>query len=345
MVAEIANLLRQPYFDKMVNGARNALETVLCLQGGDKVLVVSDARKWEIGRAFEHSAREMGADVIYYSLPEEARPLAEIPLDLMKDINDAQKSYQIAINAFEGVAAETPFRIKLSTMEMKRGARVGHAPGITKDMMIDGPMNADYKAISKVANKLMGAFKGAREVHITAPAGTDLRLNLEGRPFETDVLIKNGMIGNLPAGEIWCAPVETRGDGVVVCDASIGDLDMILEEPFSIWMKDGAIERMDCGDEQLLAQVRELTKVDRMASVIGELGIGLNPMAKITGNLLEDEKAGRTAHVAFGNNIDMANGKNDSMTHRDFLFTEPTIKVTYLDGGERTLLEKGEVRL
>jgi leucyl aminopeptidase (aminopeptidase T) len=74
-----------------------------------------------------------------------------------------------------------------------------------------------------------------------------------------------------------------------------------------------------------------------MARVIGELGIGVNPKARITGNLLEDEKAGKTAHIAFGNNENMPGGKNNSKTHRDFLFHSPTLTVTYSDGSERQL--------
>jgi len=53
----------------------------------------------------------------------------------------------------------------------------------------------------------------------------------------------------------------------------------------------------------------ELIKVDREASLAGEFGIGLNPKARLTGNLLEDEKAGRTLHIAFGNNMDMPEGR------------------------------------
>ena len=37
---------------------------------------------------------------------------------------------------------------------------------------------------------------------------------------------------------------------------------------------------------------------------IGELGIGLNPKASVSGNMLEDEKAFRTCHFAVGHNYD-----------------------------------------
>ena len=80
-----------------------------------------------------------------------------------------------------------------------------------------------------------------------------------------------------------------------------------------------------------------------MAGIIGELGIGLNPGARLTGNLLEDEKAGKTAHIAFGNNTEMPNGKNKSKTHRDFLFYNPTFEVEYTDGTKKILIKDGEI--
>lgn len=85
--------------------------------------------------------------------------------------------------------------------------------------------------------------------------------------------------------------------------------------------------------------------MDEMASMIGELGIGLNPNARLTGNLLEDEKAFRTVHIAFGNNQDMPGGKNSSKTHRDYLIKQPTLTVTYQDGSQKVLIKDGELQI
>ncbi len=42
----------------------------------------------------------------------------------------------------------------------------------------------------------------------------------------------------------------------------------------------------------------------RNARSLGELGIGVNPLAGITGNMIVDEKAARTCHFAIGSNYD-----------------------------------------
>ena len=59
-----------------------------------------------------------------------------------------------------------------------------------------------------------------------------------------------------------------------------------------------------------------------------EIGIGTNYRAKITGNVLEDEKAAGTCHIAFGNNKHFG-GKVDVPFHVDFVIKKPAI---YADG-------------
>ncbi len=325
-------------FNQMVSGAMNALTAVLSLKEKDEVLIITDKHKAIIGEAFKQGAESLGGLVSLYQLPESMRPLTTIPSDLNVD------GYDIILNIFEGFAEETPFRIKLSTLEMKNGARVGHAPGITVDMMVKGPMCADYRQIAADAFALINALKGAKKAHITAPSGTNILLDIEGRDFETDTVINKGNIGNLPAGEIWCAPVEDAANGIIVVDGSIGDLGPV-SHPLTIVVKSGRAITIKSEDKALLRLLNDYMSVDDMAKVIGEMGIGLNPNARLTGNLLEDEKAGGTAHIAFGNNIDMPGGRNSSATHRDFLFYSPTIDITYKNGEKRRILQDGKITL
>jgi leucyl aminopeptidase (aminopeptidase T) len=56
--------------------------------------------------------------------------------------------------------------------------------------------------------------------------------------------------------------------------------------------------------------------------------MGLNPGARLVGRMLEDEKALRTAHVAFGSNQGFPGGQIRSGRHVDFLVHRPTVSVT-----------------
>jgi len=327
----------------MIDNAARALEELLRAGPGCKVLVVADPPTLTVGRAFRDAAVRLGAAASLYELPAE-RPIRAVPPalgELLESLRPAAP-HLVCVNVVAGIAEEAPMRVALLDLQMSLGARVGHAPGIDEAMMTTGPMNADYAALAAAADALMRRFDGADRVRLTSPGGTSLTLGIRDRGFQSDFGIPNGAMGNLPAGEIWCAPVEEAADGILVCDGSIGGLGR-MEQPLRIEVERGRIRRIEGGTPELLRKLDELLDVDEPARVIGELGIGLNPGARITGNLLEDEKACRTAHLAFGYNLDMPGGRNGSKTHRDFLFHQPTLEVEYAGGRRHVLLAGGAV--
>ena len=325
----------------MRESAKNSLKYVLASESEDKVLVIYDRECEDIAGAFNESAKELGLNLRTYKLIGEHRPLKDVPDELEKTLSD----YNIIINTFTSRANETPFRIKLTDLEMGTGARVGHGPGITREMMTEGPMNVNYEELQKVAFSFMDILHGVEKFHITTKKGTDLEIYLDGREFETDVVIEKGNMGNLPAGEVWAAPVETKARGTLVVDGTIGGNIGHVEKELKIEIENGRIVSMHSEDADLVIAVDELLSIDKDAKTIGELGIGLNPKARLTGNMLEDEKAARTAHLAFGNNLDMPGGKNPSDMHLDMLFHKPTMEITYLDGSKRVVMRDGELIL
>jgi leucyl aminopeptidase (aminopeptidase T) len=75
---------------------------------------------------------------------------------------------------------------------------------------------------------------------------------------------------------------------------------------------------------------------------LGELGIGLNTEARITGNMLEDEKVYGTCHFAIGSNYDE---DAPAMIHLDGLVKNPTIAAVMADASVRTLMKDGAIAL
>src|SRR5258705_1898415 len=61
---------------------------------------------------------------------------------------------------------------------------------------------------------------------------------------------------------------------------------------------------------------------------IAELGIGTNPYARITGNVMTDEKVMGTIHIAIGHNaVPPYNGQNHAPIHLDGVMGNPTVTV------------------
>ncbi len=324
---------------KMKTSAKNYMIHVMNLKKEDAILVITDEYTKNIGNIFHDAAIEYGCTSQTFLLPEKMRPLSEVPAEMSMLV----EGKTIIINAFKGFGEETPFRAKwIKEIVATKSIRIGHGPSITKSMMIEGPMNIDYERMVETADKMIKGFDNAKMVHVTAPGGTDIFLDIEDRAFSTDTKItKEPYFANLPCGEIWCGPIESSANGIIVCDGSIGDIGKV-KKPLKIYVTNGKIAKLESGDQKLVEEVERLTSLDEEAKIIGELGIGLNPGAKLSGILLEDEKAINTAHIAFGNNEEMNGGQNKSKTHRDFLFYKPTIKVNYKDGSTKTVIKNGE---
>jgi len=299
----------------------DSLKVILDIHAGQKALIIHDEYAKDVSRLTKKALALEDVKVFTYKLPEDKRPLKDTPEDLGALIDRLKPD--LFFNQLKGIAEETPFRIALHHEESQFGARVGHSPGVEIGMF-EYAMTADFRALKAKAEALKKKFEGVKGVRLTTEAGTDISFSIEGRDFANDITIEPGHMGNLPAGEMWCAPVEHSMNGVIVVDGSIGDLGQV-KEPLTITVKNGYISGLESKDKALVKRVKELTSVDRDASLAGEFGVGLNPKARLTGNLLEDEKVGGTLHIAFGANEDMPGGQNKSKTHRDFLFKAPSI--------------------
>jgi len=81
--------------------------------------------------------------------------------------------------------------------------------------------------------------------------------------------------------------------------------------------------------------------MDNWADVVGEFAFGINPNARFVDEFLEAEKILGTVHLAFGANMDMPGGKNQSSNHIDLLFSSPTVKITKENGEKVIILEDG----
>jgi leucyl aminopeptidase (aminopeptidase T) len=324
--------------ETMSAAALEAMIHVLDLVPEDRVLVVTDRATSACGQAFTEGAKSHGCPVNVYNLPEHNRPLQAMPDEMPALLDDAT----VVINAIVGDCFEVPFRLQwINVIDLCGHVRMGHSPGINEDMMVSGPMNVDYGKMLAAADDLMAGFAGAEAVHITTAAGTDLHLDLTNRVFIHDLKSTVEVGANLPCGEIYCAPVETGADGVLIvdgCFASHG----IVSSPVAITINTGQVVDVTGDDDKVIGIINELMDTDGGSRTIAELGIGLNPGARMTERMLEAEKAHRTAHIAFGSNEGFPGGLNHSITHLDYLFTRPTMEVFFSDGPSRMVMEDGK---
>jgi leucyl aminopeptidase (aminopeptidase T) len=145
----------------------------------------------------------------------------------------------------------------------------------------------------------------ATACRVTGPSGIDVRLSFAGRTAIRDDgdLREPGAFGNLPAGEAYIAPLEGDATGTIVFDGSLSGWGL-LEEPLAVTLEHGRAARA-VGGAAASRLLETLHRGGPNGRNLAELGIGTNPGATISGNILEDEKAAGSVHFAFGTNTSM----------------------------------------
>jgi len=331
-----------------VKHAGNALKEVMDACLGEKLLVVSDDVKREVGEAFALAGLEMELYTRMVTLETEQTIFREnVPKFLTETIVNGKPN--LVVNCLRDSVEETPFRIRLIHIETRnKYRRLGHGPGITLDMLTEGALalsTEEYRRMELMADRIIASTEDAEKMVMTAPGGTDVEMSIRGRGFFTDVKITNQNWGNLPTGEVTTAPIENSLEGKLVCDLAIGGIGPI-EEPITIDCKNGKAVSINGRDKRVLDQVKKTLSTDSMASIVGEMAIGINRKARIVKYFLESEKVFGTAHIAFGRNTDFpTGGRNNSTNHMDFLVSKPTVRVLYPDGRSQEIVVNGEVTI
>jgi leucyl aminopeptidase (aminopeptidase T) len=268
-----------------------AVETVLgrCLgvQSAERVVVVADLQTQRVGEALWEAARGAGADAVLVSM--EPRRI---------DGEEPPAAVAAALQAADVFIA--PTTRSLSHTETIRnataaGARGATLPGVTEDMLAR-LMTCDFETLQARSRALADLLSEAETASVTCARGTDLRLDLRGREGEADDgdLTVPGSMGNLPCGEGYISPAGGSGRIVPRTIAGIG----LITCPVGLLVEDGRLTvAQGPQGEEMLAR---LSAAGERGTNLAELGIGTNEKARLTGNVLEDEKILGTVHIAFG---------------------------------------------
>lgn len=257
---------------------------------------------------------------------------------LQKAVFILGKHTQSAVNAVIALAnystSHTRFRELLTRVG---GARYASMP-LFDVSMFDGPMRVDWKALARRTRAIAKMVNDAELVEITTPDGSHLKLSKKRRKAlpDTGMLTKPGAFSNLPAGEVFFAPVEGLAEGKLVLRWGPTQE---LGSPITLIVSEGKVRDVVGNDPY--ADILRATLAERDENRnIAELGIGTNDRAKRPDNILEAEKILGTVHVALGDNSSFG-GVVKTPYHQDFVFFKPTVALIAHDGTRSVMMTKG----
>lgn len=202
-------------------------------------------------------------------------------------------------------------------------------------------INTDYERLKEKGDNIADELRKGEVVHVTSDKGTDLKFSITERKIIVDdgVIsqedIEQGNLGNnLPAGEVYCAPVEDSACGEAFFDLAYYKGNKI--EGIKARFEDGKIKEVEADrNEDVFHDVLEYSQGEK--DRIGEFGIGINPKVdKAIGYTITDEKMIGSIHIALGENRSFG-GENESTLHWDLVMMEPSVRVD-----DRLIIEEGE---
>ncbi|MDR0289997.1 MAG: aminopeptidase [Treponema sp.] len=364
-----------PPHSLLEEAARIAVEVSLKVRKGEQVLIISNPRPdvAPIAEALYDAAIDAGGRPVLLYQPVKpqlafadpaviaalgAKPEVAISLSdekLGKDPKGIASPYE-----YNGAKYDHVFHLQLYG---EKTCRSFWSPSTTVESFVR-TVPIDYAVLQSRCAAIKKILDEAVEVHVKAPSGTDITIGLKGREAKSDDgnFSAPGSGGNLPAGETFISPENGTAQGRIVFDGSISvnEGDLIINTPIECIVKDGFVGEIHGREEAAkLLQTIEAAERNardyerdgklppgsgeiyaRNARNIGELGIGLNPAARICGKMLEDEKAFRTCHFAIGQNYDE---DAPSLIHLDGLVKNPTITAIFADGTSRLIEKAGEL--
>lgn len=334
---------------------KNIYDSSLGCRDAERLLIFSDflwlkdsSANITIFKIFKEAAKESGIEIIEYVYEDTGRHGAEPPQDFWRyvfgqdflnvvdfqQIKEKKVSVeqlltfrdrlnfshlpQVVIALSYYSTSHTNFRKLLNSLD----ARYASIPRLEESMFY-GALDIDFNTLEETTKKLKAEIEDKSSVFINSSNGTEISIEFSGRAIQADTgnLKEKGSFGNLPAGEVYVAPVEDKTNGRFIVEYGLGKK---LDPPLEIYVEKGRVTKM-IGNEEMKSYLNKLFETNDSNAVVAELGFGTNKNAKDLYNVLEAEKIYNTCHIALGDNSTFG-GNNIATAHIDFVILNPELR-------------------
>lgn len=296
------------------------------------VLIVSDTHTKEIGNLIKKVADDENINSTHLVI----EPLKIHGEEPSEEIAQEMLEYDIVIGLTKMSMAHSKARLAFSD----NGGKYLSLPDYSMAVLASPALQYDFRELIAISSKIADLMTNGKEIRILSKKGTDLRCDIQGRYGNPapGCCFDKGIIASPPDSETNIAPIEDKSNGIIYVDGSIPCSEIgLLKSDTVLHIKDGKVFHIEGEYADTLNTLFD--QVGEKARVIAEIGIGLNPLAKLCGRMLEDEGCLGTVHVGIGANATIG-GKNSVPFHLDHIMKDVTI---YIDN--EMIIKDGKILL
>ena len=312
------------------------VQTCMDIRRGENVLIVCDPTTSEIGQSLHIATQKRTDRVLLIVMPKSRHHGEEPP----SPVAALMRQQQVVIAATKYSLTHT----KAARQALKDGARIATMPGMTFELYTEGGMTANFQDVKRRISNIANVLRRRRIINVKSETGTDVTFEVNWRDWKLDdngICNRPRMLTNLPAGKVFILPKEGTMNGTIVIDGSWDST--LIDEPVELIVENGTVIDVKGGSlaatiRQSYGEVAKKLKAKDRESVwtIAEFGFGMNPSARLVGNVLEDEKRMGSCYFSIGDNSRLG-GSSHAGIHVSGVLAKPTV---WLD--DTCLTESGE---
>jgi leucyl aminopeptidase (aminopeptidase T) len=302
------------------------VDTLLATRPGEKALIVTDvagmAENGDIIRAIAARSRAAGAETLLVEADDNPRAGGEY---LPEGVERMMPGQDILISLTRTTSAPLPHhRTPIGLIRSGKARGVFMVKRSRADLLDPCVLEADYAAMSRVADYWQRAFQQGERVRVTSAAGTDLTASLSGQPsHRSDFAHRPGRMSPCNWGEVYQGPVVGTANGRFVCDGPILGFPW-PKRPVVVEIENGLAVSVT-GDPEVAPKLWHLIESHENGANIAEIALGINAKANDRSCNTYKKGLGRL-HIAVGNGLVYDQDVNSDI-HIDLIMHAPTVEI------------------
>lgn len=263
---------------------------------GEKVLVVSDT--WtdqDVANAVFNAAMNAGAQASLLVIPRMA-PTDTSELDDVTIAAIANADVVLAVCDTMVANKESTERALAGGMRMSSTNVKG-----MEDFAIEGLLDVDYDLMIEIANKIGDLWLKTELCRVTSRFGTDITYDMRERPIDVGhgMALEPGASDFFPGVSVANAPIEKTIQGTIVVDGNIPP-GQLVNDPVTLRIEDGVIAAIEGGSDAAALRAYFAASGDPIATHLCHFTLGLNPRARTSGSVHQDEHVLGAITYGFG---------------------------------------------
>ena len=322
---------------RLEKAVQHTLFDCLGLQPGQSLLVIAHSKQLELAHQFRKTAERNKLELFILELPSShnKRPLFSLLSKSLIAVSDKVLLFCSHVDS-ESVM----------WLRQQKETPVVVWPHADEEKVIRC-MDVDFRRLRERSRKVSDILTIGRTLTITSESGTSLEMSIHQRSgtLEMIPLDQNQFCASIPLGRAFITPVANSANGEILLDRVAGQRSS-SSEAIVIKVLEGKLNQIRGGKgaDGLRKRLRapstksenpkKRTKSDTSRRFV-EIGFGMNEIAKLGQNELEDEKVLGTAHVGLGRRD--SSSKSIKALSKGII-SNPTVSI---DG--REIMQKGKL--